>query len=360
MILAKVLVLVMCAAATASLEGERELTDYSFADFISEFEKEYSESDNAMRETIFLQNMKTVVGQNAKPDKNWFATVNRFTDWTHEEYKNYYHSKKSASVGTTKAQLLQGDQDLPDNVDWRETDGVVTAVKNQGGCGSCWAFSATESLESHYAINMNATAPVLSPQQITSCTPNPDKCGGTGGCSGSTESQAFTYTQTAGVTTEKDYPYKAQTGTCQTDKIKPVAKNAGFVELTPNSYSELMTAVATLGPVSIGVAAEAWQFYGGGVFDDDCGYDMDHGVNLVGYGIDGDSKYWLVRNSWGGSWGEAGYIRLVRYGDGKETCGMDTTPGDGDACAGDNKPRKYCGQCAILSSSSYPTDVSNP
>merc|ERR1712232_1052160 len=123
-----------------------------------------------------------------------------------------------------------------------------------------------------------------------------------------------------------------------------------------------MTAVATKGPVSIGVAAggDEWQLYGGGVVA--CGtggdgWDLDHGVNLVGYGTQDGKDYWLVRNSWAADWGEHGYIRLRRYGDGKEPCGTDKTPQDGDACKGDTKPRTYCGECGILSSSSYPTGI---
>merc|ERR1712039_53805 len=138
--------------------------------------------------------------------------------------------------------------------------------------------------------------------------------------------------------------------------------NTGYTELPPNDYNALMSAVATKGPVSIGVAAggDTWQLYGGGVAS--CGkgdWDMDHGVNLVGYGTDNGKDYWLVRNSWAADWGEHGYIRLHRYGDGKEPCGNDKTPQDGDACKGDNKPRHYCGTCAILGSSSYPTGMKN-
>jgi cathepsin L len=97
---------------------------------------------------------------------------------------------------------------LPDTMDWRTHSGVVTKAKDQGGCGSCWAFSATETLESAAAIASGAAAPILSPQQIVSCSPNPQHCGGTGGCDGSTQELAFTYTETAGLVAESDYPYR--------------------------------------------------------------------------------------------------------------------------------------------------------
>jgi cathepsin L len=255
--------------------------------------------------------------------------------------------------------------DLPDAHDWRDTDGVVTDVKNQASCGSCWAFSAVQSLESHLAIATGEAAPVLSPQQIVSCAPNPDHCGGTGGCKGSTQPLAFNYTAGAGITLASDYPYTSSigiTGKCKEEKIKPVAQNDGVDVLETNDYTALMTAVHDKGPISISVAAGGlgWQLYGGGVFSDTgtigCGFVVDHAVQLVGYGIDSD-MYWIVRNSWGGSWGEKGYMRVKRYGEGSEPCGMDKKPQDGMACEGDTDPIEYCGACGILSSSSYPTGM---
>merc|ERR1712071_413519 len=115
-----------------------------------------------------------------------------------------------------------------------------------------------------------------------------------------------------------------------------------------------MDAASNVGPVAISIAAggSTFQFYGGGVMSGCNDYVMDHAVQLVGYGTDGGSDYWLVRNSWGGSWGETGYIRMKRYGEGREPCGMDNKPQDGDACDGDTTPRQYCGECGILSASS--------
>merc|ERR1711943_105019 len=112
------------------------------------------------------------------------------------------------------------------------------------------------------------------------------------------------------------------------------------------------------GPVSISLAAMSLQSYGGGVLSQ-CDCDMDHAVQLVGYGSDSGKDYWLVRNSWGGSWGEGGYIRMQRYGEGNEPCGTDGSPQDGDACQGDTTPRTYCGEGGILSGSSYPSNFTS-
>merc|ERR1719284_1666776 len=139
-------------------------------------------------------------------------------------------------------------------------------------------------------------------------------------------------------------------------------KKTGVVQLPSNDPQALLGAVATVGPVSISVDASEWNMYSRGVFTGTCGYDVNHAVQLVGYGIDWGNLYWLVRNSWGAGWGEGGYIRLQRFSDGTSTgasepCGVDSTPQDGMACAGDTAPVTYCGKCAVLSASSYPTGV---
>merc|ERR1712139_279690 len=263
---------------------------------------------------------------------------------------------------TPKVKLSSNLADLPEAHDWRDTEGIVTDVKNQASCGSCWAFSAVQSLESHLAIATDEAAPILSPQQIVSCAPNPQHCGGTGGCQGSTQPLAFNYTMQAGITTESNYPYRGTTGKCDQSKIQPVAINDGFEMLETNDYTQLMTAVATKAPIAISVAAGGigWQLYGGGIYKNGgvlgCNFVVDHAVQLVGYGEDSGTMYWLVRNSWG-SWGEKGYMRLKRFGEGQEPCGVDKKPKDGMACDGDTDKPTYCGLCGVLSSSSYPTGM---
>jgi cathepsin L len=344
--------------AAALLEGEQDYTHYTYADWLAEFgsaENGYS----AEREAIFNSNMEQVNAHNANPDKEWWASPNRWADRTNEEFQSLIKGRKTDFFkGEHQVFERNPNAEVPDRVDWRETDGVVTPVKDQGGCGSCWAFSAAETLESHLAIATGEAAPKLSPQQLVSCSPNPDHCGGTGGCQGSTQPLAFAYTQTAGITTEASYPYRGTTGTCDTSKINVVAKNSGYTQLPMNDYSALVEAVATQGPIAISLAAGGFmfQFYGGGVLSNCNDYVMDHAVQLVGYGTDNGKDYWLVRNSWG-NWGESGYMRIRRYGEGSEPCGTDSRPQDGDACEGDTAPRTYCGECGILSSSSYPTGM---
>merc|ERR1712217_434817 len=341
------------------MPGERDFGSYTFNDYQKEFGKAYNAIEEfSQRKAIFDTNLDLIRKHNADPAKTFFMTVNEFADWTNLEFRTHRMGGQpdvKEFVGEFEATSTEG---LPDAVDWREKSGVMTPVKDQGGCGSCWAFSTVETLESHLAIATGSPAPILSPQQIVSCAPNPDQCGGTGGCQGSIQTLGFNYTKTAGITTEADYPYRGVTGTCEQSKIKPVAQNDGYIKLKVNDYPSLVSAVATKGPVAISLAAGSfgWQLYGGGVLTK-CDCDMDHAVQLVGYGTDAGKDYWLVRNSWGGSWGEKGYIRIKRFGDGKEPTCTDKTPQDGEACKGDTSPRTYAGLCGIMGSSSYPTGM---
>lgn len=364
-------------ARAAPLGGERDLSSYTYEQYEREFPARrwsslatgWTAQVGELRQSTFESNLAVMRAHNADANKTWFAAPNEFTDWTNDEFRAARTSRPSGGRGDATAGAPLAAQGaalpagLPDSVDWR-SKGVVTPVKNQGGCGSCWAFSAVETLESFLAIEEGAKeASVLSEQQVVSCMANPEGCGGSGGCAGATQGQAFNYTSGAGLSLESDYPYQGS-GSCSASKTKPYAKNDGFVKLKVNDYNDLMTAVATKGPIAISIAAGSfgWQLYGGGVFGgggvsrlSGCGYDQDHGVQLVGYGTDSGKDYWLVRNSWGAGWGEHGYMRIIRYGDGKEPCGVDKTPQDGEGCRGDTKPRTYCGFCGIMGSSTYPT-----
>lgn len=257
---------------------------------------------------------------------------------------------------------------LPSSFDWRER-GVVTAVREQHTCQGCWAFAAVEAVESALAI---AGEPLteLSVEELISCTPNPEHCGGSGGCGGATAEQAFNLSVKSGVTTEAAYPYKHgpfSRHTCDQAPVRtPFAAVGGFVRLPSNDDQSLLSALVQQGPLAVTVAATSWMLYDSGIFDGElgmgCGADLNHQVSLVGYGADKGTNYWLVRNSYGPKWGEQGYMRLLRAAAGqKEPCALDTQPTDGYcgktgwcACP---KSITVCGMCGILADSSYPTGV---
>lgn len=332
--------------------------DYNFEAYLKEFGKSYASFvEYRQREAIFNKNLLKVQAHNKAYNsggQGWFATINHLADFTDDEFKILRSKKYSPSqhpiVDLTSSQGASN----PDSVDWREK-GAVTPVKNQGSCGSCWAFSATETLESHYQIATGKQV-VLAPQTFVNCVKNPSDCGGTGGCEGATMELAFNMTVQTGIALETDLPYKEEDETCST--YKAAVKCTGYVKNPVNDALALETAVATKGPQSITVAAEPWQLYGGGVFHG-CSHGflgksdatLDHGVQLVGY----SQEYWIVRNSWGPGWGEKGFIRISRASDNKTF--VDKSPADGVACKPVPKSQTVGGECGILFDTSYPTGV---
>jgi cathepsin L len=219
----------------------------------------------------------------------------------------------------------------------------------------CWAFSATESIESALYLSSGQML-TLSPQNVLECTPNPQHCGGTGGCEGAIAELAFQWAQ-GGIADINTVPYLGHDAPCDAS-VKKAAKTGGFIKLPENDGNALMEALATVGPISISVDASSWSFYGGGIYNgcNAAAPDIDHAVQAVGYGTDSTGQgYWIVRNSWSAGWGEQGFIRLYRGPN--ETCGTDSTPGDGSGCTGGPSVVKVCGTCGIWYDNSYPVNV---
>lgn len=343
----------------------------SFEKFISHYGVKIESIDYEFRKGLYIQEQKRIIAHN-NDNKGWNETMNPMTILTASERKQFYgYSKGVKQFHKPIKQMKKIKPDsinlnlLPKNVDWRNK-GVVTAVKSQGGCGSCWAFASTAVIESHVAINTNKLYD-LSPQQIATCAPNPLECGGKGNCQGATAELAFDYiANSVGFYDEFQLPYTEYYGVeskCVLPSDTPRATISGYTKLEENNYEQLMYAVATVGPIAVSVDASNWHSYSSGIYNgcNQSSPDINHAVVLVGYGTDyiSGQDYWLVRNSWSASWGESGYIRLLRQkisnGEDDETCGMDITPQDGTACAGDNQPVKVCGTCGILYDSSYPT-----
>jgi len=211
-------------------------------------------------------------------------------------------------VAASYAELLEP---IPNAVDWR-TSGIVNPVKNQANCGSCWSFSTTGVLEGAYALK-KGTLPNYSEQQLVDC------CGKNGfqceGCNGAWPEWAINYVNSAGIVSQSAYPYTAVQGTCKPttgDKILDPTKPWSI--LAAGNFAALKSTVAT-SPVSVCLDASNWSLYKSGVFSN-CGTtNLNHAVLLIGYE---DSGAWLVKNSWGTTWGETGYIRLAAG----NTCGI--------------------------------------
>lgn len=340
------------AVATAAAQP-RDLGSYHFDAHLEEFGKSYGGDEYHSRKAAFEANLEKVRAHNEEyhaGKHTWWMDMNHFGDWSHDEFRGLLmrqqhtmpskHMLKMASFNGTKA--------APSSIDWR-TQNKVTPVKNQGGCGSCWAFSAIESVESRYAI-ATGKLETLAPQAYVNCVQNPKSCGGTGGCSGATMELAFDLTVATGVPTEANLPYQGQDASCSS---YPVAVQAsGYTKITENDAGALQAALAE-GPVSVTVAASPWMLYGGGVFNgcsgSSSGAELNHGVQAVGY----TESYWIVRNSWGAGWGEDGYIMISRDADGQSF--TDSAPADGVACKPYPATQTVGGECGILFDTSFPS-----
>jgi len=340
-----------------------ELQRYTFEHYQNEFQKNYSPEELPMRQALFEKKLKEINSHNANPTKTWKAGVNHFTDRTDAEFRTRLGVKKSllykhhAETLVVERPPMVDVSALPTNVDWRDKS-IISPVKDQGDCGSCWTFATAEVTESYWAM-ATGKLNILSEQQILDCTPNPNHCGGTGGCEGGTAELAWAQiTLTGGLSSEWTYPYISYTGsdfTCKTNQIVPIAKVSKFVNLPINEQPPVLNYIATSGPLAISVDASTWSTYESGVFNscNQTNPDLDHAVMLVGYGTDpalGD--YWLVRNSWSPQWGEEGYIRLHR--ENPPIFGIDTTPSDGDGCSNGPPTVTVCGTCGILFDALYP------
>eukprot|EP00929_Paragymnodinium_shiwhaense_P020604 TRINITY_DN1367_c0_g1_i2.p1 TRINITY_DN1367_c0_g1~~TRINITY_DN1367_c0_g1_i2.p1 ORF type:complete len:338 (-),score=91.59 TRINITY_DN1367_c0_g1_i2:296-1309(-) len=310
--------------------GFAAASDSQWQEFKTTFGKTYATAEQeAHRRGIFEKNVEFIESTNAK-NLGYELGVNQFTDLLPDEWSATYFGLTKPATPFGGATYLgrherATDEALPESVDWT-SKGAVTPVKNQGQCGSCWAFSTTGSLE---GANQLATGKLvsLSEQQFVDCA------GGFGnqGCNGGLMDNAFKYAETVAICTEDSYSYKAASGSCQASSCTeglPAKDVTGYKDVATNSKEDLMSAVAQQ-PVSIAIEADLpiFQSYKSGVLSGMCGAKLDHGVLVVGYGTDPDGgDYWKVKNSWGTSYGEEGYVRLKRGKGGSGECGILSQP----------------------------------
>jgi C1A family cysteine protease len=289
--------------------------------FKQEYRKTYDANEEPKRFQIFLENLKVVDERNKLDNVHG---ITKFSDLSQEEFEAHYLGSKPSSKKVNDSLRSTVDH-IPSTVGDSTVSWVgkyTTPVKNQGYCGSCWAFSATEQLESD-SMRLLGTDYILSPEQVTQCTTGAFGCGG-----GWTET-AYTYIKNAGgLEQDTDYPYTSyfgQTGTCHADSSLEVVTLTGFTTITGSSTSAIETNMANYmlatGPLSVCLDASSWNSYTGGIMKV-CGNNVDHCVQAVGV-TTGSSGYWNVRNSWGTSWGNAGYIYLA-YG--ANTCDITNDP----------------------------------
>jgi len=299
----------LAVAAFASLPVDVQGALRTFVDFKNTFNRQYSSAgEESHRFGCFHSNLVKINQLNSRGDKATYG-INKFTDLCADEFKTMYHnlnvkkSNKTVAPVPTKAAPL-------DSFDWRD-HGAVNAVKDQAQCGSCWAFSTVAALEGAWFVGGHGLNS-FSEEELVQCATSAGA-----GCNGGDMVAAIQWViQNGGIDTEADYPYTSGTGVtgnCDNSKLgNKVGKFATLLQAgtDESTYAQYLVAHGTL---SIGVDAEdGWQTYIGGVKTACQGSQVDHGVAIVGYGVDGTTPYWIVRNSWGQSWGENGYIRVQR------------------------------------------------
>jgi len=287
----------------------------AFAAWAATYGKTYNGDEYAAREAVYTAKMAEYEAHNADESQTFTMGPNQFSDLTLEEFQALpirgFQGKGAATLGVHQ----YNGEELAASVDWR-TKGAVTPVKNQGQCGSCWAFSTVGGLEGAWQIGTGSLTS-MSEQQFVDCSK------ANSGCNGGLMDTAFQYAEGTSVATESSYAYTARDGSCKSSYTTAIPRGGvtGYHDVS-NSASSLQSALNQQ-PVSVAIEADqsAFQGYSGGVITSGCGTSLDHGVTAVGY----QSSYFIVKNSWGSSWGVGGYVNI----------------------AGN--------QCGITSSASYPT-----
>ena len=294
--------------------GYNPLVD-RFDQFLGNYNKNYNNTEYNRRLDIYTENMNRADSHNSK-GKSWSLGETYYADWSRDEfsdmfgsYNNYY---TTAGVGSDEIAYTN-------SVDWVD-QGKVSSVKNQGRCGSCWAFSATGAVESAYAID-SGNLLNLSEQQIIDCDVMDH------GCNGGDMDNAFAYVEENGLCMLDSYKYiGSQDPSCR--KCNAKVYITGYKNVDSCNDKALDEALQRQ-PVSIAIEADhvSFQLYTGGVFNGSCGTNLDHGVLLVGTGKTNEGLlYWKVKNSWGLNWGENGYIRILRDNSASGVCGIKMQP----------------------------------
>ncbi|XP_078439021.1 cysteine proteinase RD21A-like [Wolffia australiana] len=312
-----VLMLFLCLLAMAGAERTEEEVRRMYEEWRAKHRRGERSTGNLGEESdrrfeIFKDNLRFIDEHN-RPEKNHSYTLglNRFADLTNEEFRSVFLGARPAPQrlrSPSRRYEVGLGEELPEEVDWRKK-GAVPPIKDQGSCGSCWAFSAIGAVE---GVNQIVTGDLitLSEQELVDCDTSYNE-----GCNGGLMDYAFEFIiKNGGIDSDEDYPYTGRDGRCDTArKNAHVVTIDSYEDVPVNDEKSLQKAVANQ-PISVAIEAggRSFQLYSSGIFDGACGTELDHGVVAVGYGTQNGKDFWIVRNSWGDSWGEAGYVRLAR------------------------------------------------
>ena len=354
MTLAVLTITIYCASAARIFDSD---LDNVWQSFKEEHNKVYAnENEETTRRLIWESKVRFVHKHNIEASlgkHTYTVKINKFSDLTNKEFRammNGFNMTMHKLAQKNKPSVIGHKFEnptvaVPDSVDWR-TKGYVTPIKDQGQCGSCWAFSAVASLEGQH-FKQSGKLVSLSEQNLVDCSGK----FGNQGCNGGLMDQAFSYIKAnKGIDTEKSYPYTAEVslnfhfnnnlasyyimvflnrikdGKCRFKPANVGATDTGFTDITSEDEDALTQAIATVGPISVAIDAsqDSFQSYSDGVYsDDDCSStELDHGVTAVGYGTQDGQDYYIVKNSWGTSWGQEGYILMARNSN--NMCGIAT------------------------------------
>jgi len=360
------------ATGAAAVHMRAAVKKYSFAQFVTDYDRDYKvgSTEYSERATIFEASLLEVQAKQARHEqegRSFSVGIHPFMDWTKDERKVMHGYKPSRarsagswSFGQTSARGMSRTNTSARQavVNANGFAGDSVAIRNQGNCGSCWAISAAEAVEAQLHRNGADPSVKVSAQALVDCTPNPQHCGGKGGCDGATGELAYTFMRDHGIPLEDELAYNGRTNACEGAGVDagstpwPTQKRvrvSGWTNLPSNKVEPVKQALLNQGPVVVAVDANDWFDYNQGIYDG-CSKDatLVHAVLLKEYGSDGGKNYWRIQNSWGANWGERGHIRLAMHDDEESYCGTDSHPEQGLGCDGGPPSVRVCGECGLL------------
>lgn len=358
----------------------------SFAEFVAKHGRKYMAGslEYRRREALYQHNLEQIDLMNCV--HGWTSGVTPLADWTGTEIRSLYgyravkHPERSRDRSSSMNPMLDRLHQLPREQTW-ENLAAVQEPRDQGACGSCWAFAAESSMRAHAEIAQKPRR--FSVAQLVNCVPNPQQCGGQGGCEGATAELAFEYTLRYGLVEESKMRYPVQGGqepcpgsmqasapnattamiesgvemhrvrTDDSMALGPALGMTGWLKFPENKALLMMRGLVQHGPTTVGIASgAAMSFYTEGIMGS-AGCDrktINHAMVLYGFGGHTTARYWQLKNSWGSEWGERGNMRLTRgtIQEEEADCGWDTQPEVGLGCLGGPSRVWVCGTCGIL------------